>query len=479
MSYTKLLKYGVRFLFLQILLTSITIFYFDNFLIAEFPEAGKILIDNLVEDRDRFYKFIPNSFIKIDIYLAIFVFIFLIVLYSTKFYTYVDELSFKFENKYIDDFFNLYLLFTSSLMVFFTMVRFSILSRGYLLAFTVIVPLVLLVFRNSEIISGLFGRPMGSENALLINLSKDSTFRNLRIISFRKIIDEINIENIKDADLIISSIDSINKESEINLIIFNIKNETSLPVKLESYLINLNKKVLIISDEKINFKKYFISRTVEVQGSHLTYFNNDIQYGAKFILKRIIDIFISCFIGIVGLPFIFILCCYIFYLDGFPLIIKQNRVGLHGKQFTMYKFRTMNKNSHELRDQLSDMNKHSGPLFKIENDPRILKGSGFIRKFSLDELPQLINVIKGEMSMVGPRPLFREDTKLFDENYMRRLNVLPGITGLLQINERNTPDFSTWYKYDIQYIDNWSIYQDLKIILLTPISLFKKKTKGL
>ena len=104
MSYRKLLKYGVRFLFLQILLTSITIFYFDNFLIAEFPEAGKILIDNLVEDRDRFYKFIPNSFIKIDIYLAIFVFIFLIVLYSTKFYTYVDELSFKFENKYIDDF---------------------------------------------------------------------------------------------------------------------------------------------------------------------------------------------------------------------------------------------------------------------------------------------------------------------------------------------------------------------------------------
>ena len=92
----------------------------------------------------------------------------------------------------------------------------------------------------------------------------------------------------------------------------------------------------------------------------------------------------------------------------------------------------MNKNSHELRDQLSDMNKHSGPLFKIENDPRILKGSGFIRKFSLDELPQLINVIKGEMSMVGPRPLFREDTKLFDENYMRRLNVLRLATRLMK-----------------------------------------------
>ena len=83
------------------------------------------------------------------------------------------------------------------------------------------------------------------------------------------------------------------------------------------------------------------------------------------------------------------------------------------------------------------------------------------------------------MSVVGPRPLFEEDTQLFDKNYMRRLNVLPGITGLLQINERNTPDFSTWYKYDIEYIDNWSIYLDMKIILKTPFSLFKSKTKGL
>ena len=88
----------------------------------------------------------------------------------------------------------------------------------------------------------------------------------------------------------------------------------------------------------------------------------------------------------------------------------------------------------------------------------------------------LFNVIKGEMSIVGPRPLFDEDTQLFHENYMRRLNVLPGITGLLQINERNTSDFDTWYKYDIEYIENWSIYLDLKIILKTPFSIFKTKS---
>ena len=426
-----------------------------------------------------FYYFVPSSFIKIDFFLAFFIFIFLIILYSTKFYTYVDELTFKFDNKYLDDYFNLYLLFTSSLMIFFTLIRFTILSRAYLIIFTFLVPFILLIFRNSEILSGLFGRATRTENVLLINVTKDSTFRNLRIINFRTIINEINFPDIKDSKKIISAIDSNNKKSEINLIVLNILNETTLPQKLEEYLININKKVLLISKNEIAFKKYFISRSEELQGCFLTYFNNDIQYGSKYILKRMMDIIIACFLLFITLPLIILLCGYIFYLDGMPFIVKQNRVGLHGKQFTMYKFRTMNKNSHEMRKELAELNKHSGPLFKIENDPRLLNGSGFIRNYSLDELPQLFNVLKGNMSIVGPRPLFKEDTELFDENYMRRLNVLPGITGLLQINERNTPDFSTWYKYDIEYIDNWSLYQDLKIVLLTPLALFKKKTKGL
>ena len=138
----------------------------------------------------------------------------------------------------------------------------------------------------------------------------------------------------------------------------------------------------------------------------------------------------------------------------------------------------MKKDSHELRDQLGDLNKNDKAIFKIENDPRIIKGSEFLRRYSLDELPQFLNVLKGDMSIVGPRPLFNEDTKLFTESYMRRLNVMPGITGLLQINERNTSDFETWYKYDIEYIENWSLFLDLKIILKTPFSLFNT-SKGL
>ena len=101
-----------------------------------------------------------------------------------------------------------------------------------------------------------------------------------------------------------------------------------------------------------------------------------------------------------------------------------------------------------------------------------------LRNYSLDELPQLFNILKGDMSLVGPRPLFEEDTQHFNENYMRRLNVLPGLTGLLQINDRNTDEFSTWYKFDMEYIENWSLILDLKIIFKTPFALFKSKTKG-
>ena len=139
----------------------------------------------------------------------------------------------------------------------------------------------------------------------------------------------------------------------------------------------------------------------------------------------------------------------------------------------------MRMNSHELRDSLDELNQSDGPLFKIQNDPRIIDRLEFVRKYSLDELLQFFNVLIGDMSIVGPRPLFDDDTQLFNTKYMRRLNVLPGITGLLQINDRNTSEFETWYKYDIEYIENWSLYLDIKIILKTPFAIFSKKIRGL
>ena len=188
--------------------------------------------------------------------------------------------------------------------------------------------------------------------------------------------------------------------------------------------------------------------------------------------------FFSIILILVSLPISLIISLAIVIFDGFPIFFIQKRVGKNNKVFNMYKFRTMKKGSHGLRDELKGLNTQDGPLFKIENDPRILKGASVLRQYSLDEIPQFFNVLKGEMSIVGPRPLFDDDTKLFDRNYMRRLNVLPGITGLLQINERNSSEFSTWHKYDMEYIDNWSLYRDIEIILRTPLSLFKSNIKG-
>ena len=478
MKLNNLIKYSIRFAFLQSILTFTTIYYFDNFLISN-DEFKQIIYLNLVEDIQRFMPFINSNLITIDAVLVLLVFIFLIILYSTKFYTYVNELTFSLNKNLIDEYFQLYLLWTTFIFTTFYVLRFQNISRWYLFLFSLFVPLLLLIFRNTELLSSLLGRSITSESFLSVNLNDDSNFRNLRIITFRNSLGNLVHNDLDDVDSLIDKIDQVNKVEKINLIVLNFENKTKIKSRLEKYLIETNKKVLIISKKQPVFKNKFLFRQETIDKSFFTYFNNDIQYGSKYILKRILDITISC-IGLVVLsPIMILLGLYILLIDGYPFFVKQRRVGLHGEPFNMFKFRTMKKNSHELRATMEELNKSDGPLFKIEQDPRILKGLSFARKFSIDELLQFINVFKGDMSIVGPRPLFDDDTQLFNTKYMRRLNVLPGITGLLQINERNTSEFETWYKYDIEYIENWSLYLDFKIILKTPFALFNKKIKGL
>ncbi len=478
MKLKNIIKYFLRFIVLQSMLTILIIFYFDNYLVSNLDFKQNIY-SNLIEDSQRFLPFINSQIINVDVFLGAMIFVFLIILYSTKFYTYVNELTFSINRNLYDEFFQIYLLWTSYLFGIFYIFRFENVSRGYTFLLSFIVPIILLVFRNPEFISSLLGRSVTNENYLSINLDENSNFRNLRIITFRNSLGSFNNQNLNDVDEIIKNIDDTNKGEKINLIVLNLGKLDTLNAKLEEFLIQTNKKVLLISEKQINFQNKFIYRQEVLENQFFTYFNNDIQYGAKFIIKRGLDIVLS-FLGVILFsPIILLLALYIIFLDGTPFYVKQKRVGLHGEIFEMYKFRTMKKDSHELRDSLDKLNKSDGPLFKIENDPRILKNLNFVRKYSLDEILQFFNVLKGEMSIVGPRPLFDDDTQLFETRYMRRLNVLPGITGLLQINERNTSEFETWYKYDIEYIDNWSIYMDLKIILKTPFSIFSKKIRGL
>ena len=476
MSLNNTLKYFLRFFLLQALLTFTTIWYFDKFLIGSYTEGYDIIIRNLLEDRFRFYNFIPYDFVKIDIYLAIFVFIFLIVLYSSNFYSYTNDLSLTTNKGFFDEYLPIYLIWTASYLSFLQIFRFTSVSRGYLIVFTFIVPTILVAFRNTEAISRILGRNPSKENYLSFNLDTNSVFRELRVIKFRKNLN--NYEQISNSKEIEQLIELHNKEDEINLIVIVKLKGLQFDKDFENYLLNLNKKILLISEEEFNFSSIFLFRSQKISNYNIAYINNDIQFGSKYILKRVLDLVVTLF----ALPILFILFVisnlFVLIADGYPSIIRQKRIGLHGKEFEMYKLRTMKQFSHENRKDLKTFNNKSGPLFKIDDDPRFIKGAKILRKYSLDEIPQFLNVIMGSMSIVGPRPLFPEDNIYFDQHYLRRLNVLPGITGLLQINDRNTDDFETWFKYDLEYIEKWNLLLDIKIILKTPFTIFRSKISG-
>lgn len=193
------------------------------------------------------------------------------------------------------------------------------------------------------------------------------------------------------------------------------------------------------------------------------------------VIKRIIDI-VASFIGLILLsPLILIVSMLIKLESKGEVIFKQKRVGLNGKEFYMYKFRSMVINAEELKEQLESQNEMSGPMFKIKDDPRITKVGKFIRKTSIDELPQLINVIKGDMSLVGPRPSLPKEVKKFEQWMMERLEVKPGLTCIWQISGRNNIDFEDWMKLDIKYVRERSLVLDFKLIFKTIFVLFGDK----
>lgn len=185
------------------------------------------------------------------------------------------------------------------------------------------------------------------------------------------------------------------------------------------------------------------------------------------IPKAILDK-IGAIVGVIlALPLTFFIILAIKIEDKGPIFFKQIRSGINGRPFVFYKFRTMNVNAEDQRDELLSSNEMSGPVFKITNDPRVTRVGRILRKTSMDELPQFVNVLKGEMSLVGPRPPIPEEVEQYEKWQYRRLSVKPGITCLWQINGRNNIDFDQWMKLDLLYIDNWSFWTDIKIILKT------------
>lgn len=184
-------------------------------------------------------------------------------------------------------------------------------------------------------------------------------------------------------------------------------------------------------------------------------------------LKRLYDLFLSMMAAIALSPVLLMTAILIKASSKGPVLYKQKRIGLHGREFTMYKFRSMVVNADKLQKELTHLNKRSGPTFKIDKDPRITPIGHIIRKHSIDELPQLINIITGDMSIVGPRPPLKQEFDTYATWQKRRLSITPGLTCYWQILKNKNIDFSHWVNLDLQYIDNWSIWQDFLIITKT------------
>jgi exopolysaccharide biosynthesis polyprenyl glycosylphosphotransferase len=186
------------------------------------------------------------------------------------------------------------------------------------------------------------------------------------------------------------------------------------------------------------------------------------------VVKRAIDLAISFTLLVLLSPLFLFVAMAIKLTSKGPILFRQERLGLNKRRFYIYKFRTMVPDAEKLIAELEDMNEVSGPVFKIKDDPRITGIGKFLRRTSIDELPQLLNILKGEMSLVGPRPLPKRDYEGFSEDWQRRrFSVRPGVTCLWQVNGRSSIPFEQWMRLDLQYMDEWSLWLDLKILART------------
>jgi len=185
------------------------------------------------------------------------------------------------------------------------------------------------------------------------------------------------------------------------------------------------------------------------------------------LVKRLIDVTVAA-VGLVLCAPLFLLIALAIRLDSpGPIIFRQTRVGLRGRHFEMYKFRSMHVGAEEQQDMLADLNEADGPIFKIRDDPRLTRVGRILRRLSLDELPQLVNVLRGEMSLVGPRPPIPAEVEKYQEWHKKRLEAPPGMTGLWQVSGRSRLSFDEMVLLDIYYIENWSLWLDFKILMRT------------
>lgn len=268
-----------------------------------------------------------------------------------------------------------------------------------------------------------------------------------------------------------SEVDEIVSAHQINQIIITIPSERNLINSVVAKTRRFNVKIRVIPEV---YDLVFGGVEVGQLGPipYMEMFKNPMR-GRKLIGKRLIDIVFSS-LGLLFLsPVLALVALAVFIDDPGPVIFKQTRVGKNGKVFDFYKFRSMIVNAEQLQAELASANEADGPVFKIKRDPRVTRIGRFIRKYSIDELPQLYNVLKGDMSLVGPRPPLPSEVQQYGDWEWRRLEVTPGITCIWQVSGRSNISFDKWIELDVYYIENWSLLLDFKILLRTVSAVLK------
>lgn len=310
-----------------------------------------------------------------------------------------------------------------------------------------------------------------------IGLSLAEEIKNFPHLGIRAIgfLDDVR-ENERNGTKIlgkINDIEQIVKKFFIDEIYITIPSERKVSAEIIQKGIKLGKTIKIVAE---HFGLPYSQVRLNYLGAIplLVYFEQA-TYGVKGIVKRLMDIFISGSILILLIPLFGILACLIKLESPGPILYVSRRCGRKGIVFNFYKFRSMDKDADSFKESLKDKSEVTGPIFKIREDPRLTRVGKFLRKYSLDELPQLINVLKGDMSLVGPRPFPVEESQQIENKHIPRLNIKPGITGLAQIKGRSDLTFSHWMRWDSWYLYNWSIGLDVKILLWTIPAVLKGK----
>jgi exopolysaccharide biosynthesis polyprenyl glycosylphosphotransferase len=208
-------------------------------------------------------------------------------------------------------------------------------------------------------------------------------------------------------------------------------------------------------------------RVEEFHGHPLLDLSSLPDHEIRFAIRRLFDVALAGISLLVASPLLAVAGVLIRLEDGGPVLFRQVRCGLNGRRFELLKLRTMVSGADSHKESLLPRNEMSGPVFKIRLDPRVTRVGAFLRRFSIDELPQLWNVLRGDMALVGPRPPVPEEVARYERWQRRRLSMKPGMTGLWQVSGRSEIDFDEWMKLDLRYIDNWSFWLDLKILLKT------------